>query len=32
MMRILKNYIEGLERIYRKLDDNYSLYKDFDES
>ena len=25
-------YIEDMERIYRKSDDNYSLYKDFDES
>ena len=25
-------YIEDMERIYRKTDDNYSLYKDFDES
>ena len=24
-------YIEDMERIYRKSDDNYSLYKDFDE-
>ena len=25
-------YLEDMERIYRKSDDNYSLYKDFDES
>lgn len=25
-------YIEDMERIYRKSDNNYSLYKDFDES
>lgn len=25
-------YIKDMERIYRKSDDNYSLYKDFDES
>ena len=24
-------YIEDMERIYRKSDDNYSLYKDFDD-